>query len=260
MPHRCTYVSFQPNNRVRELLLLLTMLLAAQAIPESLSWPKENNETQLKHVAYVECYAKAAIDRRNGEGSPEERMKEAKEICRKEYDLALAAAVKDAGGPSASPSAIVNARAALDKTDARILLMLAPPPPAKLEHLPIRGMTGNWSLGSGPVAAPMYVRYSERGSLEGTLNTRSALSTAGLLSWEISSDENGRTELQAKFSDGRSEIYQKIPSFPDEMDFINPSSASVQRIDLKIEDDDLLIRCVQSGGNGVQLRFRRPVE
>lgn len=240
--------------------MLFTILLAAQVTPESLSWPKESSATQAKYVAYVECYVKAATDRIKPAGSAQERMNEAKEVCRKEYDLALATIVQDAGGSSAPPSAAVNGRATLDKADARILEMLAPPPPAALEHLPIRGMTGNWSLGGGPLATPMYVHYTERGSLRGTLNTGSALPTADLLSWEISSDENGQTVLQANFFDGRSELYRKIPSFPDEMDFINPSSASVQRIDLRIEDDDLLIRCVQSGGNGVQLRFRRRVE
>jgi len=238
-------------------LLLLTILLAAQAIPGSLSWP---SRTQVKQVAYVECYAQAVFEKRNGTGSVEARMKEAKELCRKEYDIALAAAVADAGGPSAPPSAAINARAALDSADARALEILAPPPPARLEHLPIRGIIGNWSLGGGPLATPMYVHYTDEGSLKGTLKAGSDLPTAGLLSWEISNDENGQTELRANFSGGRSELYRKIPSFPDEMDFIGPSSASVQRIDLKIENDDLVIRCVESGGSGVQLRFRRRIQ
>ena len=233
-------------------LLLLTMTLAAQAVPESLSWP---TGTQVKYVAYVECYAKAATDVDNRAGSPEERMRAAKEMCHKEYDLALAEAVQDAGGPSAPASAVLTARASLDKADARVVQMLAPMPPATLEHLPIRGMAGNWSSGGGPLATSMYVHYTEQGSVAGSLKG-SALPSAGLVSWEISTSHDGQTALKADFSDGHSELYHKIPSFPDEMDFINPSSTSVQRIDLRIEDDDLLIRCVQPG-SGVQLHFKR---
>jgi hypothetical protein len=186
-------------------------------------------------------------------------MKEAKEACRKEYDRALAAALEDAGGRSAPPAAAVSARAALDKADARILEILAPQPPLALEQLPIRGMVGHWTLGRGPLATAMHVRYSEDGSLAGALDITTGMPTANLKTWQISTDGHGKAVLHATFSDGHRAMYERIPSFPDEMDFINTGDPFVQRLDLKIEDDDLIIRCVQSGGNSAQLRFSRQV-
>ena len=62
--------------------------------------------------------------------------------------------------------------------------------------------------------------------------------------------------LHATFTDGRVVRFERIPSFPGEMHFINPADAAVQRIDLSMDDDDLLIRVTRTD-TGQQLRFSR---
>ena len=139
--------------------------------------------------------------------------------------------------------------------DARAVV--GPPAPAKLAQLPVSHLVGEWRLGGGAMAVVMTVHFTDDGSLVGTLDSDFEFA-AGLRTWKVTSDGTKNALLHASFADKRLVQYNRIPSFPTEVDFINATNPNVQRFDLVIEDDDLLIRVVTPDG-GTQLRFRRQI-
>ena len=105
------------------------------------------------------------------------------------------------------------------------------------------------------MAVEMTVQFSDDGYLVGTLKPSPVL-PSGLQRWNVSSNGTKHAVLHAFFADMGPVEYHAIPSFPSEMDFINPADPKVQRIDLTIEDGDLLVRLV-TPDTGEQYRFRR---
>jgi hypothetical protein len=211
-------------------------------------------ETKKRYEEYVRCFATAAYDRRQAAGSPEAHMREAKAACRREYDSFVAGVVKDLATSSDATSAAIRARAFLDEMDARAVM--GPPAPAKLAQLPVERLIGVWRMGGGPLAVDMNVRFADDGSLVGTLKSDFKLEADGLRSWKVTSDGTKQAVFHAAFADGRVVNYVRVPSFPGEMDFINSADPAIQRFDLLMEDNDLLIRWVTPEA-GTQLRFRR---
>ena len=212
-------------------------------------------ETKSRFEAYLLCFARGAYDRRNDPRSPEARMQEAKAACRTEYDSFVAGVVADSEGLSDAATAEAGARALLDEMDARAAA-IGPAPPAALAQLPVAQLVGGWRMGNGPLAVQMNVRFADDGSLLAILSPAWEFTADGLQAWRVVGDGTEKAVLHASFGDGRVVRFEQIPSFPSEMNFINPADPSVQRIDLATQDDDLLIRLVTNGG-GTQLRFRR---
>lgn len=208
-------------------------------------------ETKKHYEAYLVCFAKGAYDRRLSPGSAEAHMREAKAACSKEYGTFVDGVVKDLKGSSDATTAAAKARSFLDEMDARAIV--GPPAPAKLAQLPVAQFIGDWRMGNGPLAVDMRVQFSDDGSIVGTLTPGSFLA-GGLKSWTVTSDGTKQAVLHATFVDLRSVEYHTIPSFPSEIDFVNPADPKVQRIDLTVEDGQLLLRLVTPGG-GAQSRF-----
>ena len=182
-------------------------------------------------------------------------MRQAKAACRGEYDSFVAGVVRDSKGSPDADSAASKARAFLDEIDAGVVI--GPPAPAKLAHLPVERFVGAWRLGRGPLAVDLKVRFTESGSLVGIFET--ALNPHRLKSWKIMSDGTKHAVLHASFADGRIVKYDRIPSFPGEIDFINSADPAIQRFALTVEDNDLLIRLV-APEHGTQLRFSRQID
>lgn len=241
------------------------MILKAIIFAGSLSHPEPidimnepySAETMRQYVDYVNCFARGVHDRRSNAGSPEAHMREAKAGCRTEYDSLVASMVRDSEGVSDATPTAARARAFLDEMDARAVI--GPPAPAALAQLPVERLVGNWRLGGGPLAVHMTVRFEGDGSLVGILDPPQEYRADGLERWRIVGDGTRQAVLHASFGDGRVVRFDRIPSFPGEMHFINSADATVQRIDLAIEDSDLLIRLTQAD-TGEQLRFRRHLE
>lgn len=241
------------------------MILAAFLLAGSLSHPEPvdimggsySMETVRRYHSYVICFVRGAQDRRSDAGSPEANMQAAKAACRTQYDSFVAGVVKDSAGVSDAASAAAGARALLDAMDARVVI--GPPPPAQLAQLPVAAMVGAWRLGGGPLAVDMNIRFDADGSLVGTLTPPQDYTAEGLANWKIVSGGTNQAVLHASFAGRRVVRFERIPSFPREMDFINPADPAIQRFDLAIEDEDLLIHLVTKGG-GQQLRFRRNLE
>ena len=236
-------------------MFLAALLLSAlaQGDPIDLLSGPYSIETKKHYEAYLICFAKGSYDRRLSPGSSEAHMREAKAACRKEYDAFVDRVVKDLKGSSDATTAAAKARAFLDEMDAAAIV--GPPAPAKLAQLPVEKFIGDWQMGNGPSAVDMNVQFSDDGSMVGTL-TPGPLSVGDLKSWTVTSDGTKQAVLHATFVDLRSVEYHTIPSFPSEMDFINPADPKVQRIDLTVEGGNLLLRVVTPGG-GAQLRFHR---
>jgi hypothetical protein len=238
-------------------MFLAALLLSALSRGDPIDPFSESYSTETKkhYEAYLICFAKGAYDRRLSPGSAEAHMREAKAACRKEYDAFVDGVVKDLKGSSDATTAAAKARSFLDEMDARAIV--GPPAPTKLAQLPVEQFIGSWRMGNGPLTVDMNVQSSDDGSMVGTL-TPGPLSAGELKSWTVTSDGTKQAVLHATFVDLRSVEYHTIPSFPSEMDFINPADPKVQRIDLTVEDGNLLLRLVTRGG-GAQLRFHRQV-
>lgn len=238
--------------------MILTVIILAgglsQAEPIDIMSDPYSPETMRQYEAYVVCFARGVHDRRSDAGSPVAHMREAKAGCRTQYDSLVASMVRDLGGVLDAASAAARARAFLDEMDARAVI--GPPAPAALAQLPVERLTGSWRLGRGSLAVQMTVRFEGDGSLVGILNPPRDYSANGLERWRVVSDGTRQAVLYASFGGGRVVRFERIPSFPGEMHFINPADSAVQRIDLVMDDDDLLIR-VSKTDTGEQLRFSR---
>ena len=238
--------------------MILTSIFFAGSLlqPEPIDFTGESSsaETRRQYFAYANCFVRGALARRSNPGTPEAHMREAKAGCRTEYDGLVASIVRDLAGESDADSAAARARAALDEMDARAVI--GPPAPAALARLPVERLVGSWRLGRGPLAVRMSVRFETDGSLVGILNPAREFEANGLARWRIVGDGTRQAVLHATFLDGRVVRFERIPSFPGEMNFINPADASVQRIDLAIDDDVLQLRLTQPD-SGAQLGFRR---
>jgi len=214
-------------------------------------------ETKKRIATYMLCFVKGAYDRRRDTGSPEAHMKDAKAACRNAYDSVVAGVVKDSEGSSDATSAAIKARSFLDKMDAGAII--GPPAPVRLAQLPVEQLVGEWRNGNGgPLAIEMSVHFTDDGSLVGVLKPGFESAAGVFGSWKVTSDGTKQAVFQASFADGRLVKYDRIPSSPAEMDFINPGDPSVQRFDLVNEDNELLIRLV-TPDSGTQLRFHREV-
>ncbi|MEO8373874.1 MAG: hypothetical protein ABI471_01525 [Sphingomonas bacterium] len=234
---------------------LLFAQLLAQPQPLDIFDARYSVETKKQVERYMLCFVKGAYDRRRDTGSPEAHMKEAKAACRNEYDSAVAGVVKDLEGSSDASSAAIKARSFLDKMDAGAII--GPPAPARLAQLPVEQLVGEWRNGNGgPLAIDMSVHFTDDGSLVGVLKPGSESVRDAFKSWKVTSDGTKQAVFEASFADGRLVKYNRIPSFPGEMDFTNPGDPSVQRFDLVLEDNELLIRWV-TPDSGTQLRFHR---
>jgi hypothetical protein len=238
--------------------MILTAIIVAGGLahsePINIMNEPYSAETLRQYEAYVNCFARGVFDRRSNAGSPEAHMREAKAACRTEYDGLVASMVRDSEGVSDATSATATARAFLDEMDARAVI--GPPAPAALAQLPVERLVGSWRLGRGPLAVHMTVRFEGDGSLVGILNPPREYTANGLERWRIVGDGTRQAVLHASFDDGRVVRFDRIPSFPGEMNFVNSADASVQRIDLTMQDDDLLIRLTKTD-TGEQLRFSR---
>lgn len=238
--------------------MILAVFLLAQSLSQSppidIIGGTYSVDTKERYEAYLLCFAKGAYDRRQSAGSPEAHMREAKAACRKEYDSFVASVVKDSEGSSDATSAAIKARSFLDAMDAGAII--GPPAPAKLAHLPVERLVGAWAMGRGPLAVDMNVQFADDGSLVGILSSGFESAVKELKSWKITSDGTKGAVFHATFADGRVVKYNSIPSFPGEMNFINPADPAIQRYDLTIHDNDVLFRLVTPDA-GSQLRFRR---
>jgi len=240
-------------------MILATLLLAeivSQSQPLNIFEERYSAESKNRYEAYVMCFARGAYDRRQDAGSPEAHMKAAQAVCGKEYDSFVESVVKDSESSSDAASAAVKARSLLDAMDARALI--GPPAPTVLAQLPVERLTGDWRLGSGPLAIDMRVSFREDGSLFGILKSDFDKWAGGLNSWRVTSDGTKNATFHAYFAGKKEVRYDRIPSSPSEMNFINAADPSIQRFDLVMEDNDLLIRWVEPDGGGT-LRFRRQV-
>ena len=238
-------------------MLLAATFLAwglSQSGPIDIMGGPYSAETRRQYEAYIYCFAGGAYDRRSDTGSPEANMRAAKAACRTEYDRFVASVVRDSEGRADAVTAAAEARALLDEMDARAVV--GPPPPAQLAQLPVVRLVGTWRLGRGPLAVRMTVRFEDDGSLVGILNPPQQFTANGLKDWRIVSNGTREAVLHATFENGRVVRFERIPSFPGEVNFINPADPAIQRFDLAMEDDELLIRVV-SPDTGAQLRFHR---
>lgn len=149
------------------------------------------------------------------------------------------------------------ARSFLDRVDPRAIFI--PKAPLQLAKLPVGKLVGNWRLGNGPLAADLNVQFTVDAALAGTISSKFEDSADGLRSWKIVSDGTESAVFHAAFADGRVARYQRIPSFPGEMTFVNASDLYIQRYDLAVEGDDLILSYVKPKV-GAKLRFRRRLE
>lgn len=240
--------------------MIFALLLLAQAPSQSqlidILSDRYSVQTKERFEAYVLCFAKGAYDRRRAEGSSEAQMRETKAACRAEYDSFVAGVVKDSEGSSDAASATMNAHALLDRLDDPVLF--GPPPPANLAKLPVERLIGDWRLGGGPLAIDMKIQFADDGSLAAILKPDTETTARGLRGWKVTSDGTKEAVFLASFADGSVAKYQRVPSFPSEMNFINAAEVTIQRFDLAIENNDLILRMVTPDG-GTQLRFRRQI-
>lgn len=247
------------------------MILTALFLAETLAGPAPpfrqddpwSIDTKRAFIVYNACFGRAVFDRQQSAGSAEARVISAKASCRKQYDAVVESMVKDTAGKVDPAIAAADARAKLDESDDRVLPLLSPAPPPNLAELPVRYMAGEWRLGGGALTLGLTIQFTDKPSLIGRFASRDAvmmsLNTGGLRAWEIFKDERGRATFRATFADGRVASYERIPSPPSEMNFINAADPTVQRYDLLIENEQFLIRWVVKDGAG-QLRFRRNVK
>lgn len=237
--------------------MLMAIVLAGavfQTGPIDLMSEPYSAETRSQAETYANCFLRGAYERRSATGSPEAHMREAKAACRTEYERLLASMIRDSAGVSDAATTVDRARAFLDAMDPRAVI--DPPAPAALARLPVARLVGAWRLGRGPLSVQMIVRFDEDGSLVGRLSPPLEHTANGLTDWRIVGDGTMQAVLHASFGNGRVVRYDRIPSFPGEMDFINSTDENVQRIDLAVEDQDLLIRLTKPD-TGEALRFRR---
>jgi hypothetical protein len=238
-------------------MILAAFLLAQSQAPAiDILGARSSVQTRKHYEAYVLCFAREAYNRRKSAGSAEAHVREAKAACRKEYDSVIEGVVKDSAGTPDAASAAINTRLVLDEMDVRILPVMGPPAPARLKNLPVEQLVGRWRSGGGQLGAEMDVHFTEDGALVGILTSDPDSLQAGLKSWKITSDGTKDATFHAFFANGKAADYQRIPSFPGELDFINAAEKSIQRFDLTIKDGDLILGMV-APGLGTQLRFRR---
>lgn len=211
-------------------------------------------ETQTGVMAYITCIGTGVHERKGQDSFTEIDAEDVKVACQKEYHSFVANVVKDLDGATSVADATNLARSYLDEFDPRAAFV--PQAPAKLAKLPVARLVGDWRNGRGAMAAEMGVRFAEDGSLVGTISSKFGFRAEGLTSWKIVSDGTKEAVFYASYTDGRVVKYNLIPSFPSEMNFINASDIAIQRYDLAIEDNDLVISYVKPTG-GVRVRFRR---
>lgn len=101
----------------------------------------------------------------------------------------------------------------------------------------------------------MRVDYTHDNAVMGKLEPGSFDWGHGLESWKVTSDGTSKAVLLATFRDGRSVAYDRIPSAPGQMNFINIGDPKIQRIDLSCVEGVLEIGLVSSESS-MQLRFR----
>lgn len=236
--------------------MILTAIILAGGLsfaqPSTVLGDGVSRETWRRYEAYITCFARGVDARRSNPASPEANMREAKAGCRADYDALVASMVTDAGGDPAAAAA--RARAFLDEMDARAVA--GPPAPPALAQLPVERLVGSWRMGSGALAVRMIVRFESDGSIVGILSPAQSFTANGLERWRIVGDGTRQAVLHASFMDGRVVRFERIPSFPGELNFINPADPAVQRIDLSIDDQNLRISLTRPEvGEG--LRFVR---
>ncbi|MEW4468870.1 hypothetical protein AB1K62_13675 [Parasphingorhabdus sp. JC815] len=214
-------------------------------------------ETQTGMMAYTTCIATGVHERREQDSFSEKDAEDVKTACQNEYDSFVANVVKDLDGAIGVAAAKNLARSFLDKLDPRAAFV--PRTPANLTKLPVARLVGDWQNGRGVLATDMGVRFAVNGSIVGTISSKYEGTADGLTSWKIVSDGTQDAAFYASYTDGRLVKYNLIPSFPSEMNFINASDIAIQRYDLAIEDNDLIISYVKPTG-GVSLRFHRKMK
>jgi len=123
----------------------------------------------------------------------------------------------------------------------------------------LAALIGEWQAGDGVLAHRLDVARNPEGEIVGRL--QSAIDEPNRVrSWTISAVA-GELVLDLSFQDGRSVRYTTIPSFANELDFINLAERGIQRVSIVRDDDgDLLLRYFEADQSAGQIRFqRRPV-
>lgn len=237
--------------------MMFAVVFLAQSLeqaPFDLSRDHYSIESKREFESYLVCFAKKTFELRTLPGSPTAHVRTAKAACRKEYDTVVELVAEDLKGTPQELSARSIARSALDRLDERAAI--GPPAPAKLAALPVDQYAGDWRLGGGVLSIDLRIDFTNGDAVSGRFTQKTpAFDVCGIRHWKITADGEAAV-FEAHFVTGRTVQYKRIPSFPGEMDFLNPEEISLPRIDLQMEDGDLLFQCVKQS-SGVQLRFKR---
>lgn len=211
-------------------------------------------QTHSAIVEWITCIGTGVHHRREQASFDEADAEEVKAECRAESSGFVESMVADLGPSTDEATARQIAQSILDSVDPR--LAFTPKAPVQLSKLPVSRLVGDWRSGRGPLATHLSVSFSADGALVGSIFCKCAQAADGLVGWKVVSEGTEEAVFYARFMDGRTGVYERIPSFPGEMNFISVSDPAVQRFDLKVENGDLFLSYVKPD-SGTSLRFTR---
>ncbi len=241
------------------MLLATFLMVQAPLQPESFDAfdDRYSAETQKAMMQWITCTGTGVHERNEQAPFTGKDAEEVKAECQIEYDIFVENVVTDLKPSTDEATATQIARSFLDRVDPRAIF--TPKAPLQLAELPVSKLVGNWRLGNGPLATDMSVKFSADGALVGTISSEFKSTADGLVSWRIVSDGTENAVFHASFADGNVAKYERIPSFPGEMTFVNASDLDIQRYDLTVKESDLVLSYVKPIV-GTKLRFSRRLE